>query len=102
MATGVTPREFRYPKGAGDKKEALIRDKELRKNKDTLYCARREGEIWNLMFQSTLMREWLSAIKEKYPELEESQQDNLIKLKSNEGTISFCTTVKVMVHGKQL
>lgn len=74
----------------------------LQANKDFLFHDKRNGEKFNLVFCSTLVREWLDVMKRKYPNLRETQQDNLIKLKSKEGTISFYCSVEVLVEGEEL
>lgn len=95
---------FKYPEGCTKAKKKKTREKTLRTNQDTLYYDERKGVKFNLIFMSSLVREWHDAMRNKYPEFEETQQDNLIKLKSKDtgGTITMYPTVKVLVHGKQM
>lgn len=98
----MAARSFKYPEGCTNAKKIRTREKTLRTNQDTLYYDERKGVKFNLIFMSSLVREWHDAMRNRYPELEETQQDNLIKLKSKDGTIIMYPTVKVMVHGKQM
>ncbi|XP_037609939.1 uncharacterized protein LOC119478922 isoform X2 [Sebastes umbrosus] len=101
MAAGGNARPFEYPEGANENQKERIRVKTLRGKKDTLfYDTDAEGEKCNLMLCSNLVREWLNAMKEQYPELEEERQGDTIVLKCKEGTITLKPTVTVVVTGE--
>ena len=94
MAT--VPRDFEKDKNI---------EKTLHGNKDTAYQHDSNYVPFGITFYSTRVREWLAAMKEKYPELNEVTTDNQIRLKSpikNGGTITLYPSVTVVVHGKDL
>lgn len=94
---------FKFTKDTDAKKEEE-KDKTLRTNRDRLYYDERQGEQYDLIFSSTMVREWMKVVKEKYPEFQEIKDDNGVRLKSKDkkGTITFHPFVKVLVHGQTL
>lgn len=91
---------FEYKPGWTEEKKKRFRDKTRRGNKDKLYDNIQRDRRCDLSFYSTHVREWVRAMRERYPELQETQNDDKILLKSKDGTIILYTGVTVVVYGK--
>lgn len=91
---------FNYPENSNAREKDKFKERELEKHPEKLYydtnCRCKKT---NLIFKNSYENGWMKAIKEKYSDVEETEQ-KWIKLKYTNGTICVYESGKVVVYGK--